>query len=689
MCGIFGVLTNNLSNYSQNKLNKLTDKLFILSESRGKEASGFALKTDFGIDVLKMPKSAKYLINSPKYKTIFSESFGKTTGKSSETQQWSFIGHSRLVTNGSRDSNDNNQPVIKDGTIGVHNGIITNDLDLWHKYPELIREETIDTEVLLAIINSTYLTENSVEKSVKKGFSEIEGNTSIALLFDNTNEIVLATNTGSIYYSVSPENDLVIFASEKYILSEIHNSSEFKDIWKNSEISQVKAGMGILINPVQMDLDSFSIIIETNHSNDGKSNTKSSNLPEKIPIIDHSEYSNNTKKRNNNLENGIYIGNPQKIKEAILQQPKPGKNLKRCTKCLLPETFPHIHFDENGVCNYCHSYQKTELKSENSLKEIVSQYKNTDGKPDCLIGFSGGRDSSYALHYAKKTLGINPIAFTYDWGMVTDLARRNCSRVTGKLGVEHIIVSADIEAKRLNIRKNLNAWLKKPDLGMIPILMAGDKQFYYHAHKLIEQTGIQLVLGGATPYEKTDFKLGFCGIGEDDTRGKGLLTGIKIKNKIKLVLYYLKQYILNPAYINSSIFDTMHAFYSAYVLPDAYLNVYDYVKWDEEEIASLLINEYNWEIATDTPTTWRIGDGTAAFYNYVYYTVAGFTENDTFRSNQIREGVISREEGLKLIEEENKPRIESLIWYAETVGFNLEEALDVIHSIPKLWDNNI
>lgn len=46
----------------------------------------------------------------------------------------------------------------------------------------------------------------------------------------------------------------------------------------------------------------------------------------------------------------------------------------------------------------------------------------------------------------------------------------------------------------------------------------------------------------------------------------------------------------------------------------------------------------------DTNTTWRIGDGTAAFYNYVYYTVAGFTEHDTFRSNQIREGQMTREE---------------------------------------------
>jgi glutamine---fructose-6-phosphate transaminase (isomerizing) len=65
-------------------------------------------------------------------------------------------------------------------------------------------------------------------------------------------------------------------------------------------------------------------------------------------------------------------------------------------------------------------------------------------------------------------------------------------------------------------------------------------------------------------------------------------------------------------------------------------------------------------LATDTNTPWRIGDGTSAFYNYIYYLVAGFTEHDTFRSNQIREGDISREEALRLVEDENRPRYQNI-----------------------------
>ncbi len=84
-------------------------------------------------------------------------------------------------------------------------------------------------------------------------------------------------------------------------------------------------------------------------------------------------------------------------------------------------------------------------------------------------------------------------------------------------------------------------------------------------------------------------------------------------------------------------------------------------------------------------STWRIGDGTAAFYNYIYLTVAGFTENDTFRSNQIREGMITREEGLRLALRDNSPRYDSIKWYFDTIGIDMESAIKTINNIPKLY----
>ena len=101
---------------------------------------------------------------------------------------------------------------------------------------------------------------------------------------------------------------------------------------------------------------------------------------------------------------------------------------------------------------------------------------------------------------------MNAVAYTYDWGMVTDLARRNISRICAQLGVEHILVSADIVRKRENIRKNVLAWLKRPNLGMVPLFMAGDKQYYYYLKKVREQLGVGLSVLGENMLERTDFK---------------------------------------------------------------------------------------------------------------------------------------------------------------------------------------
>ena len=114
-----------------------------------------------------------------------------------------------------------------------------------------------------------------------------------------------------------------------------------------------------------------------------------------------------------------------------------------------------------------------------------------------------------------------------------------------------------------------------------------------------------------------------------------------------------------------------------------YFHLFDYWRWDEDNINSKLVNEYDWDVAPDTSTTWRIGDGTAAFYNYVYYTVAGFTEHDTFRSNQIREGQLSRKRALELVNDENQPRYQNIRWYLDTLGMDFVDVIGIINKIPK------
>jgi len=101
----------------------------------------------------------------------------------------------------------------------------------------------------------------------------------------------------------------------------------------------------------------------------------------------------------------------------------------------------------------------------------------------------------------------------------------------------------------------------------------------------------------------------------------------------------------------------------------------------------VIINDYGFEKSPDTSTTWRIGDGTAAFYNYIYYTISGMSEHDTFRSNQIREGQISREKALQLVGLENQPRYQTIVWYLEAIGLDYQTVIRTINSAKKLYKN--
>ena len=166
---------------------------------------------------------------------------------------------------------------------------------------------------------------------------------------------------------------------------------------------------------------------------------------------------------------------------------------------------------------------------------------------------------------------------------------------------------------------------------------------------------------------------------------RGHLYNIGVMKKVKLAAYYASRYLANPAYLNSSLLDSISAFGSSYFIPHDYIHLFRYIPWREKTINDTLITTYNWELSPDCTSTWRIGDGTAALYNYIYYTVAGFTENDTFRSNQIREGMITRSQALHLAREDNKPRYESVQWYCETINIPLNDTLKIIHSAHRLY----
>ena len=668
MCGIYGLVCGNECNIDSTEFFHIIERLCKLSESRGKEASGVVMCTDDAMYTFKSATPATAMLKTTEFLRI------KQHLKESlrNNQNFSLIGHSRLVTNGSANDNFNNQPVIRGKSICIHNGIVVNVDQLWDEFPEMSRESNLDTEVLLAL-QDEFIGSDKLSKinSLRKVFKITKGVINLAQISSNESNLILATNNGSIYYTKDSNNGMFIFASEKYIVEESISKSTL--LSKDSSISQLKANTGMLVDLKTSSFNFFDLISDNDLSVKRCESRNIVNLSsDNPPLLSSKEVK----------QDGSFSKIEKEYQKCKLSIDK----IKRCTKCVLPETIPFISFDSHGVCNYCNEYSPIKLKGGDVFAKELENLKRTDGGPECVFGFSGGRDSSYGLHLLCKEYNIKPLAYTYDWGMVTDLARRNQSRMCSELGVEHIIVSADIKRKRDNIKSNVSAWLKKPDLGLVPLFMAGDKQFYYYANQLSKQNNIEKVMFSENLFEKTFFKSGFCGIKPSFDEGNTYT--MSVVNKLKLIGYYGKGYLTNSGYLNKSLIDTMGAFVSYYAIPHNYLWQFQYLAWNEKISDEILLNQYDWEVATDTDSTWRIGDGTAPFYNYIYYIMAGFTENDSLRSNQIREGHITRSEGLKLVERDNRPRFDSLRWYFDTIGVDMEMAIDSIHKAKKIYQHD-
>lgn len=642
MCGIFGILCAPDARLDGDAGRALVVALLRASETRGREAVGLAVHDGTRIDVLKQGGSVAEFLKNPRLQSLLGDAFTQRDGAvNGHRRPLAITGHSRLVTNGFQSNQDNNQPVVTQGAVALHNGIIVNDRALIARHPSLELRGEVDSEVLAALLRSELDKTGDLVAATRTTFAQIEGSASIAMLFDDRDLVLLATNTGSLFQLADPATGVVVFASERFILQKLLDEHAVS----GGAIEQLPAGEGMVVRLADLSRTAFPL--------DAGTTPPKADFPahSKIEIVDHS--SNATA-------------------------------LRRCVRCILPETYPYVGLDKDGVCHFCRTWKKVEVKGADALWKAVEPYRSKDGSPDVIVALSGGRDSSYGLHYVKKVLGMNPVAFTYDWGMVTDLARRNQARVCGKLGVEHIVRSADITAKRRYIRKNVQAWLRKPELGMVTLFMAGDKEFYAHARALRKETGIKLVVFcTGNLIEDAPYKTGFMGVSQDDHGNT--LTGMSLRNKVGMLRYFGRNYLTNPAYVNESLKDTWNAFWQTFVVKDDFLYLFHYLPWKEDEIVSTIRREYDWEVETDTTTTWRIGDGTAAFYNYIYQTVAGFTEDDCMLSNMVREGHIDRAEALRRSAEYAQPRWRSIREYAQLIGFSAEEALQIINAMPKLY----
>ncbi|NQT27630.1 N-acetyl sugar amidotransferase [candidate division KSB1 bacterium] len=254
-----------------------------------------------------------------------------------------------------------------------------------------------------------------------------------------------------------------------------------------------------------------------------------------------------------------------------------------CTNCVMDTTDTQISFDENGECDHCNDFYKnvlpnwhTDKRGRKELESIVAKIKESGKKNDfdCLLGLSGGADSSYMLHLAVKEFGLRPLVFHVDGGWNSELSVHNINVLLDKLGL-------DLYTEVINWEEMKNFQLAYFKSGLSNIDIPQDHAFVATMYNFADKYNIKYILNG------------------------GNISTECIRNPMEWVYYgtdmaqirdILNQFgtIDMKTYPFSSIF--RHKIYLRYIRWVKVVKMLNYIPYVKAKAMELLKKEYGWKI---------------------------------------------------------------------------------------------
>lgn len=326
--------------------------------------------------------------------------------------------------------------------------------------------------------------------------------------------------------------------------------------------------------------------------------------------------------------------------------------MEKCKICNLPENYPGLKLDENHICSLCNQKpKKINYKGLEALKKKINEIlENSDPNReyDCVVGYSGGRDSSYLLYFAKEVLNLRVLAITLNHDFMPDQTKKNIHNLAEKLGVT--VKFIDNNSLNKSSRKCVKAWSKHPTAAMCATFCTGCR---YGIKKIIpayaRKYNIPILLVGNTPYEQLNYRVNLlCG------KSKSFTKKAKIKG-------YAKQLLKNPRYLlsPSSMYEQLLDFISfegkkgKNENPVVIKPFYSYIEWKKEDVISK-IQELGWEYDKSLNSSWRSDCFVNILRQYYYKKLLGFNDLDGYYARLIRNNEMSKEEALQRIAEEGK-----------------------------------
>jgi glutamine---fructose-6-phosphate transaminase (isomerizing) len=313
--------------------------------------------------------------------------------------------------------------------------------------------------------------------------------------------------------------------------------------------------------------------------------------------------------------------------------------MRRCKMCIMPETAKGIKLDENGLCQLCKEHKEAVPKGEEVLRKEVSNYIKPNAEYDSIVPVSGGRDSSYALYFAKKVLGLRPVAVHNDNDFETEIANKNLEAITKSIDAplartsSRDKVSKRIVAEKFKMNSHFGPWLVVDET-----CEACEYGFHSAAYNEARKRGVQLIIWGDSADESTKPYHSLFQHNKVPTKWDRLFR----RGVVNVVKYKL-------------LFDQMKREYGPRE-PDGLkeIRLYDYIRWDRRTIVDTIEKEMGWSAPPDSPTTWRVDCSLVPLVNYLTEKAYGVSKIEIGFSNMIRNGKMDRDDALKQVEQIKK-----------------------------------
>ena len=339
-------------------------------------------------------------------------------------------------------------------------------------------------------------------------------------------------------------------------------------------------------------------------------------------------------------------------------------NLQICSRCIYDERVPSIYFDDEGICNYCRQvesltvqYGTGQTKGDVLFEAILNDIKRSgQGKKyDCIVGVSGGTDSSY-LVYLAKDWGLRPLAVHYDNTWNSAIATMNIYKMLSGLGVDlYTHVVANKEADDI-----FRAFFLS---GVAEIEAATDLGYAYLLRKVAATYSIKYILEGHSFIEE-----GVTPLGRNYFDGRYIHAIHRKFGRVSLDTYPLMTF---SRFLKSALFNRVK-----------FIRPLWYLKYSKEEAKAFLSERFGWRYYGGHHLENRM----TAFYHSVYLPqkFGGDMRNNTLAA-RVRNGTLSRAHAWA---EYNTPPLiedELVSYFKKRLDLSDELYERVMHASPKNW----